>query len=405
MRLRRSLKLSINALFAHKVRTLLALASVSAGVAAVVLTSAIGEGVERNIASSIDKLGVNLLVIRPAQVKRVAFRKDVSGTVSTLVMEDRDAVAQLPLVLRAAPGVEAQVRVKSGQSATATRLLGTTPDFPLVRRFTVQSGRFFDGDDVRSGRRVVVLGARVATVLFDENPVNRQIRIRRVPFDVIGVLAPKGGLADGDEDNQVLIPISAALRRVLNTTWLNAVFVTVKGSDSQTMRDAEETIGALIRQRHRQNREGRPDVEIQNAARFFTMQRTTADSLARLTTGFGAVALVVGGTGIMALMLLSVRERTSEIGLRRAVGAMPRDIFVQFLMEATTLAVGGWISGAVIGLGGASVIAAKAAWPVAAPIPALLISLAMTLTIGLGFGAIPARRASMVSPMRALVCV
>ncbi|MEO6528697.1 MAG: ABC transporter permease [Gemmatimonadaceae bacterium] len=402
MRWRRSLGLSVDALLAHKVRTALALASVAAGVAAVVLTSAIGDGAQRGIDRGIDQLGVNLLVVRPAQVKRLAARKELQGTVTTLVMEDRDALAALPLVARAAPGVESPVRVKAGAAATMTRMLGTTSDFPTIRGFTVRSGRFFDDEDEREARRVVVLGARVADALFDENPVARQIRIRRVPFEVIGVLAPKGSLADGDEDNQVLVPISTALRRVLNITWLNAVFVTVRRTDPRSLRDAESAIAALFRERHRAGREGRLDIEIQNAARFFTMQRTTADSLGRLTTGLGAIALLVGGAGIMALMLLSVRERTSEIGLRMAVGAKPRDILVQFLLEATMLSLGGWFAGVALGLTGAALLAASTSWPVAAPVNALLISLAMALTIGLGFGAVPARRAALIPPMRAL---
>jgi putative ABC transport system permease protein len=402
MKLRRSIRVSIRALVAHRIRTALALSSVSAGVAAVVVTSAIGAGARRNIAQGIDRMGVNMLVVRPAEVKRLASRREIAGSVRTLLMEDRDAVADLPFVARAAPGVETSVRIKAGASATMTRLMGTTPDFPLIRGFTVRSGRFFDASDVHDARRVVVLGARVAGVLFDDDPVGRQIRIRRVPFDVIGVLAPKGALADGDEDNQVIVPVSTALRRVVNTTSLSAVFVSVKGEDPRSMFEAEAAIGALVRRRHRTGRDGRPDVEIQNAARYFSMQTKTADSLGTLTTGLGAVAMLVGGTGIMALMLLSVRERTNEIGLRMAVGAGSGDIFAQFLLEASMLAIGGWLGGMVLGLMATGAIGALTSWPVAAPVPTILASLAMALVIGLVFGALPARRASRITPVRAL---
>ncbi len=401
MRLRRSLALSLKALFAHKVRATLALASVSTGVAAVVLTSAIGAGMERDVQRNIEGMGLNLLVVRPAAVKRFVARTELNGTVTSLQVEDHAAVARLPVVLHAAAGVEAPIRVKVGGSAMTTRMLGTTPEFPVVRRFEIERGRFLNAEDDRSARRVVVLGARVADALFDGDPVGRQIRLRRVPFEVIGVLAAKGALADGDEDNQVFVPVRTALRRVLNISWLNVVFVSVR--DPEAMVRAEAEIGALLRQRHRVTRDGRPDFEIQNTARYFAMQRATARSLGTLTTSLAAIALVVGGTGIMALMLLSVRERTNEIGLRIAVGARPRDILVQFLTEATVLALGGWTGGLVIGGAGAAVVAAGTTWPVAAPVQAIFVSLVMAMTIGLGFGAIPARSAARIAPLRALL--
>lgn len=403
MRLRRSLGLSLKALFAHRVRATLAVASVSAGVAAVVLTGAIGAGAERGIRRQIESLGVNLLVVRPVRVKRSAARMELNGVVTTLRLADYDAVVDLPMVSRAAPGVEVPVRVKAGGSAMATRMLGTTLDYPAVRRFQIQRGRFFDADDNREARRVVVLGARVAESLFDDDPVGEQVRIRRVPFDVIGVLAPKGALADGDEDNQVLVPIRTALRRVVNSTWLSSVFVSVRGGDPQNFRDAESAIGALLRQRHRVGSEGQPDFEVQNAARFLTMQRQAADALGDMTAGLGGIALVVGGTGIMALMLLSVKERTSEIGLRLAVGATSRDILVQFLLESMILALGGWSAGILIGATGATIVAVSTEWPIGVPVQSVVVSLGMAITIGLGFGAIPARRAATIPPMRALL--
>lgn len=401
MRLRRSLGLSFKALFAHRVRAILALASVSAGVAAVVLTSAIGAGMERDIQRGIDGLGLNLLIVRSAEVRRFVARSEVRGTVKTLNLEDLEAIAALPLVSHAAASIDAPARVKVGGAAMNTKVLGTTPEYPIVRRFEIQRGRFFDVEDDRNARRVVVLGARVAETLFDGDPVGQQIRVRRIPFDVIGVLAAKGALADGDEDNQVLVPVRTALRRVLNVSWLNAVFVSVR--DPGAIADAEVEIGELLRRRHRVMRDGRLDFEIQNVSGYFAMQRRTAATLRTLTTGLAGIALVVGGTGVMALMLLSVRERTSEIGLRMAVGARPRDILLQFLLEATVLALGGWIGGILIAAVGSIAVAASTSWPVAAPANAILVSLAMAVTIGLGFGAVPARSAARIPPLQALL--
>jgi putative ABC transport system permease protein len=400
MRVRRSIGLSLKALLAHRVRAALAVSSVTAGVAAVVVTSAIGTGAEADIRRQIESIGANLLVVRPAPVKRLVARKDVKGIVTTLRLEDFDAIAALEPVAEAVPGIEASVKVKAGASAMTTKVLGTSPAFPAVRRFQLESGRFFDANDDRTARRVAVLGARVADALFDENPVGQPIRIRGIPFDVIGVLAPKGAVAGGDEDNQVVVPIRTALRRLFNATWLTTIFVSVP--DSRGMTDAEREISVVLRERHRVGPDEQPDFEVQNATTFLALQHETAETLGRLTTGMAAVALVVGGTGILALMLLSVKERTDEIGLRMAVGAQPRDILIQFLFEAMLLAIGGWTSGIVLGIAGATAVALSTAWKIGVPWQALLVSLGMAMTIGLGFGAFPARRASLIPPIQAL---
>jgi putative ABC transport system permease protein len=400
MKVRRSIGPSLKALSVHRVRAALALSSVAAGVAAIVVTSAIGTGAEADIRRQIERIGANLLVVRPAPVKRVVARKDVKGIVTTLRLEDFDAIAALKPVSEAIPGIEAPLKVKAGASAMTTKVLGTAPDFPGVRRFQIASGRFFDAEDDRTARRVAVLGARVADALFNENPLGQPIRVRGIPFEVIGVLAPKGAVAGGDEDNQILVPIRTALRRVFNVTSLNTIFVSV--NDSRGMADAEREISAVLRERHRVAPDEQPDFEVQNATTFLTLQQETAQALRRLTTGVAAIALAVGGTGILALMLLSVRERTGEIGLRMAVGAQPRDILVQFLFEATLLAMGGWTGGILLGMAGATAVALSTTWTIGVPWEALLVSVGMAMTIGLGFGAFPALRASLIPPIQAL---
>ena len=401
MRLGRSVRLSLKALFAHKVRTSLALAAVCIGVAAVVLTSAVGGGAERDIRRRIESMGVNLLVVRPAVVPRTVGRPEFRGTVTTLRLDDYQALAELPRVALAAPGSEGGAVVKAGAAATPTTIRGTTANYLAIRRFTLTSGRFIDADDDRAARRVAVLGARVADALFEDGPVGQQIRIRGVPYDVIGVLAAKGALADGDQDSQVLIPVRTAMRRVFNVSWLNVIFVSV--ADPAGIAAAEREIEALLRQRHRVGADGELDAEVQNTERFFRMQQQAAATLTRLSAGLAAIALVVGGTGIMGLMLLSVKERTGEIGLRMAVGARPRDVLAQFLIEATVLSVGGWAIGVALAALGALVVTWQTDWGVTVPTLAVLASLAMAVIIGVGFGAVPARRASLVPPLRALV--
>jgi putative ABC transport system permease protein len=400
MKLRRSIGPSLAALFAHRVRATLAVTSVAAGVAAFVLASAIGAGAEADIRSRIENIGANLLVVRPAQVKRFVARKDVKGTVTTLRVEDLEAIAALEPVADVVPGIETPVKVKANSSTASTKVVGTAPAFLVVRRFEIERGRFFDAADDRDAARVAVLGSRVADALFDHDPIGEPIRIRDVPFEVIGVLAPKGVVAGGDEDNQIVIPIRTALRRVFNATWLTAMFVRV--TDSDVMAEAEREIAIVLRQRHRIAPDAPPDFDVQNVSTFLMLQQETAATLRRLTTGVAAIALAIGGTGILALMLLSVRERTSEIGLRMAVGAQPGDILMQFLFEATLLALGGWTAGVIIGVAGTRGIAFGTSWNLGVAWEALVLSLGMAMTIGLGFGAVPARRASLILPIEAL---
>jgi putative ABC transport system permease protein len=383
---------------------------VAVGVAAVIVTSAVGTGAQRELLRGMENLGTNLLVVTPAQVKRLVSRQAIRGMVTSLRVEDCDAIADLSDVAEAAPGAEGTLRVKAGGGAMLTSVVGTTPAFPRVRRFRLRAGRFFEADDDRAARRVAVLGARVADTLFPgEDPVGQAIRIRGVPFDIIGVLKAKGSTADGaDEDNKLLIPIRTALRRVFNVTWLSTVFVSVR--ERSTMDDTERAIAVLLRSRHRVAPDGSQgsqrkddDFAIQNSAKTLRIQRETAESLTQLTTGLAAVALLVGGIGILALMLLSLKERTGEIGLRMAVGARPRDILVQFLLEAAILALGGWAAGALLGGIAAAGIAFGTSWTVAVPVDALLASLGMAATTGIGFGAFPARAASLVPPIQALL--
>lgn len=402
MKIRRSAGLSLRALFAHKLRAILALSSVGIGVAALVLTSAIGAGAQKEVLRSLENMGTNLLVVRPARVKKLTARKSIRGAVTTLRVEDYEAIRKLDLIATAAPGAERAMRVKAGTAIVTTNVVGTTTDFPIVRRLSVASGSFF-GDDPLAPR-VAVLGVRVSEALFaGDDAVGREVRIGTVPFEVIGVLREKGVLADGtDEDNQILVPIRTALRRVLNTRWLSGVFVSVR--DPRRMQEAEVEIGKVLRARHRTGTaEQADDFEIQNTARTLAARKQAADSFELLTGGLTAIALLVGGGGILALMFLSVRERTSEIGLRVAVGARPRDIVMQFLFEATFLSLGGWLIGLALGGLGTALVALGTEWKVGLPVTALLTSLAMVLSIGLGFGAFPARRASMIPPIEALL--
>jgi putative ABC transport system permease protein len=403
MKLLRGIGVSARALFAHKVRAVLALASIAVSVGAVVVVSAIGEGAKKEILRQTESMGTNLLVVRPAQVKKSAARKQVRGVVSSLTQEDDNAIRELADVNAAVPGQENTVTVKAGNRAMSIRVLGTTAPYLEVCRFQIDRGRFIDDDDDQQARRVAVLGARVNEELFPEQKATgKDIRIRGVPFEVIGVLKPKGIQADGsDQDNQVVIPIRTALRRVFNLTWLNPIFVSVR--DPVEMSATEEGIAQLLRSRHRLEAGAKPDdFSIQDKTRTLAAQRQIADSLTTLAVGLAGVSLMVGGIGILALMLMTVKERTGEIGLRMAVGARPADILMQFLVEAILLALTGWLAGLAAGVAGAATVALVAQWKIAISPSMLLISLGTVIAAGAGFGTWPARKASLITPIRAL---
>src|SRR5262249_17055507 len=232
--------------------------------------------------------------------------------------------------------------------------------------------------------------------------IGQQIRIRNIPFEVIGVLEAKGVLADGsDEDNRVVIPIRTALRRVFNSTWLNPVFIVVR--DATEMDEARIAVAELLRDRHRLAQGDKADdFSIQDKTKVLAARKQIAESLTLLATSLAAASLVVGGVGILALMLMSVKERTTEIGLRMAVGAMPRDILVQFLLEAIFIAAGGWLAGMALGTIVTVTIARATTWKTAISPELVLSTLAVVATSGLLFGAYPARKASLMPPIRAL---
>jgi putative ABC transport system permease protein len=403
MRIQRALRVSVRGLFAHKVRASLAVFSVSAGVVSVVVTGAIGEGAKRKVLRETESIGTNLLVVRPAQVSYSVARRQIQGVVTSLRLDDYQAISQLPEVLSAAPGFESPLMVKADNHAMTAVILGTTSPYIDVCRFRVHQGRFLNPEDDLGASRVAVLGARVSDTLFGrQNAIGRQINIRGIPFDVIGVLEAKGVLPDGsDQDDRVVIPIRTALRRVFNSTWLNPIFISVR-----TVTEMDETrreIAELLRDRHQLEQRGKSDdFAIQDKTKVLAGRKQLAETLTLLSTALAAASLVVGGVGILALMLMSVKERTTEIGLRIAIGAKPRDILVQFLLEATYIAAGGWMVGIVVGVIAAFVIAKTTSWSTSIS-PALVVGTFTVVAIsGLGFGAYPARKASLMLPIRAL---
>jgi len=405
MRLGRNLRLSARALLRHRVRTVLALSGTAVGVGAVLVMTAVGEGAEAEVLREIEALGKNLLVVSAADAARVPWRSRTEPKVTTLTEDDaRALLAEAPAVARVAPAQDRQRRVKYGQISTGTKVLGTTPDYEEVRNFRLVHGRYFTDEENRLVARVVVLGARVRELLFpDEDALGKTLRIGRVPFLIIGVLESKGATVDGlsEEDNQVVIPLRTALRRVFNLDHLKMVYVQVR--DGEDLQAAEAQIANVLRARHRTAPLGRTDVfAIQNQRLVLTARMETVSSFNRMILGLGSVALLVGGIGILSIMLLSVRERRNEVGLRVAVGARRQDILVQFLVEALGLGILGGLAGVLAGLAVAWGVGRGTDWDTVINGTALLVGLASALVVGTVFGVYPAQRAAAMDPIAAL---
>jgi putative ABC transport system permease protein len=400
MRSARILRLSARALLAHRVRSALALASVGVGVAGVLLTSAIGAGASAQLREGVGA-SRGLIVVRPAQVRRVPGRATIKGLVTSLRTEDAEAIAALPRVTSVAAGVDGGARLRAGRGSMPAGVLGTSPSYAGMRGLQLARGRFLEAGDDEETARVAVLGARLARTLFGAaDPVGQEVRLRGLPFQVIGVLEKDGMKADGaDQDGTVFVPSRTALRRLFNVSWLSAVFVGVDEADTAAV---ERALRSLLRGRHRLAADGRDDFVVQDQARLMSMQRKAIGSLTLVSSGLAGVALLVGGTGILALLLLSVKERTAEIGLRMAIGARPRDVLLQFLGEASALALGGWVLGAALAAIAGCALALGTSWTLRPPLAAAVLSLSLALTIGLVFGALPARRAARLPPIDAL---
>ncbi len=405
MKVYTSVKLSRKALLRHKARTLLALTGIAIGVAAVIIMVAIGNGAQREVLRQIDAMGANLLVVNAGKAQTMGGRALQMSKVTTLKLRDSKAILeQCPSVQQVAPAQDQTLKVKYGALTTQTKILGTTSSYEQIRNFPTQRGRYFTPEENKATIRVAVIGSKVRDNLFEGvDPIGEIIRIGRVPFEVIGVLKTKGLSVEGNanEDNQIIIPMNTALRRVFNLNYLKMIYVQVK--DEHAMDRAGAEISAVLRAQHRLDRRGKPDdFALQDQMKILEARQETTGAFTTLIAGLAGLSLFVGGAGILAIMLLVVKERTNEIGLRMAVGARPRDVLVQFLVEALILGLAGGFAGVLFGVLTASGLSYVSPWPTAISAVSILISVGFSLSIGLFFGVYPARRAALLNPIEAL---
>ena len=404
MKIARSLRISLRQLGAHKTRTGLALLGIVIGVSSVIVMVAVGHGARYEVVGRIEAMGTNLVMITPAQVRTGTGRQQVRGTVTTLMPSDAEAIArQVPGVRAVAPYQSRRLPVTFGGRTTTTTVLGTPPAYRQVRNLPLRAGGFHTEQEEVTAGRTAVLGSTVAEALFGSgSPIGETIRIGRVPFEVIGVVAPRGvDLAGADQDDLVIIPLRTALRRLFNLDYLAGLYLQ---ADARDRLDAvAEASREVLRERHRLDRTGAPDdFEIQTQLELLDAHREIGDTFTMLVGALAAVSLLVGGVGILAIMLISVRERTGEIGLRLAVGARRRDVRTQFLMEASMLSMTGGLTGVVLGLLASLLLAQLTAWAIRVAPFSVAVSFGFALLVGIFFGAYPAFKAARLDPIEAL---
>ena len=388
-------------LIANKLRSLLTMLGIIIGVAAVIALVSIGNGVKQDIEDSISSLGSNLLVVMPGAPRTPGVRPS-QGSMKSLKISDYEAIAKLEGVKAASPMTNGSYVVIYQNKNWTTSVSGVNANFQDVNNWTMTSGRFFSDKNVQNRERVAVVGQTVVKNLFaDEDPVGKEIRVKNIPFRVIGVLKSKGnGTMGNDQDDTVLIPYTTSMERVEGIDYLRMVYVVAK--DDEGIDRLQADIENLLRVRHNIKDTNLDDFNIQNMK---SIMETVAQTTGTFTLFLGAVAaisLVVGGIGIMNIMLVSVTERTREIGVRKALGATYSVIVTQFLIEAVVISLMGGFIGIAFGIGASKVIGMVSGMSTIVSVPTIIMSFAFSMAIGLIFGIYPARKAAKLNPIDAL---
>jgi putative ABC transport system permease protein len=400
-----TLRVAVKSLQSNKMRSALTMLGVIIGVAAVIAMLAVGTGASRRISDQIQSIGSNLLIILPGATTSGGARMG-AGSQPTLTLRDADAIKkECPAVIYVAPMLGGAAQVVFGHTNWSTVVQGTSPDILSVRNWPLSSGRPFTDQDLRSAAKVCLLGQTVVDNLFgDQDPVGQVVRIKSIPFKVLGVLAMKGQSAVGqDQDDTVFIPVTTAQKRVFGTSFPGMVrTIMVEARSLEEMDAAQRQIEPLIRQRHHLGQRQDDDFTVRNLTQFLQAAEESSRVMTLLLGAIASVSLLVGGIGIMNIMLVSVTERTREIGIRMAVGAKTRAIRTQFIAEALTLSMIGGLAGTIGGVAISKIISALAGWSTVISPFSIILAFGFSAIVGIFFGYYPAYKASLLDPILAL---
>ncbi len=392
---------AVSAIVSHKMRSFLSMLGIFIGVAAVIAMLALGQGARESIRQRLASLGSNLLAVRPGSHRLHGVALE-SGTVTRFTLQDAEAIAKLPGVKSVSAAVRGRAQLVYGNKNWNTQVQGTGVDYAAMRASVPTFGRFFSEEELRIRQKVVLLGTTVARELFAEaNPVGATIKINRINFQVIGVLPEKGAAHWRDQDDVVIIPATTAMYRLLGKEYIDSIDVEV--INPALMEEAQELITDLVIRRHRLNeKEAEEAFEIRNMAEIQQTLESTTRTMTWLLGSIAAISLLVGGIGIMNIMLVSVTERTREIGLRKAVGARRKDIMAQFLIESVVLTFLGGITGVAFGWSIAGILSIFAGWTTKVSAFSVILATTFSIGVGVGFGLWPARKAAQLNPIEAL---
>ena len=394
-----------HAMGSNRMRTILTMLGMVIGVGSVVLMMAIGQGAQYAVAQTISTMGSNLYVIVSGWTQQSGVRTG-SGFGYTLKIGDADAIGELDDITQVAPVHQGTQQVVFGAKNWSTSVVGTTPSYLDARSWALSGGYGFDETDVRSATRVAVVGITVVENLFEpgENPIGKTIRINNTPFEIIGTLGAKGQNLDGrDQDDTIIVPLTTAQRKLFGVRFAGSVrSIIVQAASAEAMPSVEKSVTSLLRQRHRLRDDQDNDFYIRNLAAAADTAAETTRVMSLLLGAIASVSLLVGGIGIMNIMLVSVTERTREIGIRMAIGARQKDILAQFLLEAIMISITGCLIGLVLGIGGALLVNALTDMVIVISGGSVLVAFAVAAGVGVFFGFYPARKAAALDPIEAL---
>jgi len=391
---------ALHAIVSHKMRSFLSMVGILIGIASVIAMLALGQGARESISKQLASLGSNLLSVRPgfSQLGGIALQ---AGTVTRFTQQDADEIAKLQEIRRVSPSVGGRGQLVYSNKNWNTQVLGAGVAYAPMHAADPTIGRFFTEEELRRRDKVVVLGTTVVQNLFgDADPIGATIKINRINFKVIGVMPHKGATTYRDQDDLVVIPFTTAMHRVLGNQYLDTIDAEVR--DPSLMDEAQDAISKIIIKRHNLTKDNEDSFNIRNMADIQATLQSTTQTMTWLLGSIAAISLLVGGIGIMNIMLVSVSERTREIGLRKAIGARKLDIMVQFLIEAVLMTMSGGIAGIVCGIGMSFLLALLASWATKVSIFAIGLATTFSLFVGVGFGLWPARQAAQLNPIEAL---